>query len=173
MGSLKEEACIKEVIIPWISPCSLKNTSMSSSKFVFMWVPVLTYQAEFTWYGWRELKQSSWRGRRKTESVSVLSRAPRYFIPLSETEYNGNHQDQYSCSCHDTMMLANFTGCTRLTSKINCPVKFPCFLEIWGNIERNTKWSEPLAAQRSVLAPQSPQCLRSHGQPIMQASQGG
>lgn len=36
-------------------------------------------------------------------------------------------------------MFASCTGYTRLMSKTNCPSKLPCSLDIWGNIQRNTK----------------------------------
>lgn len=41
-----------------------------------------------------------------------------FLISLSKTEYNGNFQGQYSCSCQEIMMFASYAGCTGLMSKI-------------------------------------------------------
>ena len=86
------------------------------------------YQAKDTWYG-STAKLKLWQ---------FLLRAIRFFfIPLSGTEYNGNCQDQYSCSCQDTMTFASYAGYTRSLSKSNCPVKFPHFLDYQGNTENH------------------------------------
>lgn len=55
-----------------------------------------------------------------------------FFLPLSTTEYNGNCQDQYSCSCQDTMKFESYTGYIRLMSKTNCPVKLHVSLTTKG-----------------------------------------
>ena len=72
---------------------------------------------------------SGWRGHTKTEAVTILLRAIRVFIALSETESNCNGQDQYSDSCQDIRKFASYTGNTRLMSKTNCHVKLPGFLD--------------------------------------------
>lgn len=64
----------------------------------------------------------------KLKVLAILFRAIRLFIPSSETEYNDGHQDQYSCSCQDTVTFASHIGYTRLISK-TCPVKPSCFLD--------------------------------------------
>ena len=64
--------------------------------------------------------------------MAILLRAIRLFVPLSTTEYNGNGQDQYSCSCQDTMKFESYTGYIRLISKTNCPVKLHVSLTTKG-----------------------------------------
>lgn len=64
-----------------------------------------------------------WKGHSKTETVTILLRAIRFFITVSEIEYNGNYQNQYSCNYQDTMTFVSYTDCTRLISETNCPAK--------------------------------------------------
>ena len=69
------------------------------------------------------------RGHSQTETVTRLLQAIGLFIPLSETECNGGYQEEYNCSCHDTMSFhdttsfMSYTGSTKLISKANCSVK--------------------------------------------------
>lgn len=75
-------------------------------------------------------------------------------------------QDQYRCSCQDTMRFASYTKYTRLMSKANCPVKPSCFFDNEGNRQRNTKGPECFAAWRRALVSREQEdtlCLRSHG----------
>lgn len=96
------------------------------------YISLLTYWTKVTWYGREELNLASWRVHSNPEAVTVLWRATGPFIPLSEIEYNGNFQDQYSHPCQDTMVPARCTGYTRLMSKTKCHVKFPGFLDFRG-----------------------------------------
>jgi hypothetical protein len=75
-------------------------------------VPMLTYQAKVSCFGYKELNQDSWRGHCTPGAIAISLRAIRLFMFLSETGYNGNFRDQYSCSCQDTKMFANHTGHT-------------------------------------------------------------
>ena len=75
---------------------------------------------------------AGWRGHSTTEAMTILLGAIRMFMPLSETEYNGNCQDRYSSSCQDTVTFASHTGATKLMSKTNCPVKPACLLDHSG-----------------------------------------
>lgn len=83
-----------------------------------------------------------------------------FVIPLSETEYGADCQDQYNCSCRDTMTIASYAGCTRSMSKTKCRVSLPCFLVFKENIQRNTKWPEGVAW---FLRNWKAQWPRSHG----------
>lgn len=96
------------------------------------YISLLTYWTKVTRYGREELNLASWRVHSDPEAVTVLWRATGPFIPLSEIEYNGNFQDQYSHPCQDTMVPARCTGYTRLMSKTKCHVKFPGFLDFRG-----------------------------------------
>ena len=58
----------------------------------------------------QEMKPGSgWRGHSKTEAVTILLRTTRPCTPLSETDCNGDCQDECICSCQDTMKLASHT----------------------------------------------------------------
>lgn len=54
------------------------------------------------------------------------------FLPLSETEHNGNFQDHYSCHYQDLMTFASYTGNTRLMPKANFLSSFPASLTSKG-----------------------------------------
>lgn len=81
------------------------------------------------------MRNDSWaatgyRGCSKTEVVASWLQAIRLFIPFlykdfsyTETDYNGDCQDQYNGSWQNTMMFASYPEYTRLMSKTNCPVK--------------------------------------------------
>ena len=123
-----------------------------------------------------KLNQTSVEGARtRLRLWHFLLGTIRTFIPLSETDYNGNCQYQYSWSCHYTMVFANFTGYTRWMCKTSGTVKFPCFLDYYGNIQRNTTCPEHFTALVSQEL-KDMQCPRSHGlqteKSMMQASQG-
>lgn len=64
--------------------------------------------------GWKIKPGSGRRGHSKIETATILLRAIRLSIPLSEAEYSGNFQDQYDCSCQDTVTVtfASDAGCT-------------------------------------------------------------
>lgn len=49
--------------------------------------------------------------------------------------------NQHSYSCQDTIVYKPYT---RLMSKINCPVKLPCFFDFQENRQRHTKLPEHL-----------------------------
>lgn len=50
----------------------------------------------------------------------------------------------------NTMTFATYTGYTRLISKTNFPVKFHCFLDYEGNLQRKAKWPEHFTAWGSA-----------------------
>lgn len=52
-----------------------------------------------------------------------------FYIFIRKKIYNGNFQDQCSCSCQDTVIFANYTGNTNLLSKTNYLLKFLWFLD--------------------------------------------
>lgn len=80
------------------------------------------------------------------ETVAIL-RVIRHFTPLSETEFNGNYQTQYSCCCQGTMMSANYKGYTKLMLRpIFLSSFLPCFFGFWATIHRNTKSTEYFTA---------------------------
>ena len=82
-----------------------------------------------------DMNPDRWEGPQQNLSCGNFTKNNQtFFIPLSEIEYNSNCQDQYSCSWHDTMIFANFTGYMRLKSKTNCPIKLLCFLDYQGSI---------------------------------------
>lgn len=81
-----------------------------------VWTPVLTYWTRVSCYGWWKLKPG-WVNK------TNLLQAIRYFMPLSETEYNAGCQEEYSCTCQDIMMFASYMRCVRTMSKTACPAK--------------------------------------------------
>lgn len=101
----------------------------------------------------------------KTEPAKVVLKA---IIPLSDTDYNSNCQDQYNCTCKDT-------GYKRLIAKTNCMIRFPFFLDYYGNTQRNTLWPKCFTARgkdsglsgtgRHII-------LQTLEKPIMHASEG-
>ena len=91
-----------------------------------MLVPVLTYQAKVTWYGHKELNKALIAG------ALWQDRGCDNFVENNQifyTEYNHNFQDQYSCSCQETMKFGSYTGYTRLMSKTYGPLNLPCVLD--------------------------------------------
>lgn len=82
-------------------------------------------------------------------------------MPWSETEYNGNCQDQHSRSFQDT----SYMGYTRLMSDTICSVKRPCFLDDYGNREtqRGPDTSLPKEGHQVSQELKGTLCTMSHG----------
>lgn len=88
-----------------------------------------------------------------------------FLIPLPETDYNDNCQDQYNCSCQDTMAFASYTWYTISLSKSSCPVQLPHFLDYQADIQRATEGPECFTAWGSASVSQElkdTQHLRGH-----------
>jgi hypothetical protein len=88
-------------------------------------MPVLIYQAKVTDTIMRNKARLFWTGHSTTEVMTILLRTFRLFLLVSEMEYNGNYQGQYSCICQHTVMFSGPNVYTRLMSKAKCPFKLP------------------------------------------------
>lgn len=64
------------------------------------------------------------------------------------------------CIYQVSVKFASHSGHTNLMSKTNCPVKFPCFLDYYGNREKNS-----LKASLCV-------CVRGGGASVTQYLEG-
>lgn len=104
-----------------------------------------------------------WKSHSTTEALIILLRAIRLFVPLSETEYNDNCQDQYSCSCQNSVVYASHTEYRRLMCSTSCPVSFHVSFTI---IQRNTKQPEHFTTLVHASVSEELEvtmCIRTHG----------
>lgn len=55
------------------------------------------------------------------------------------------------CIYQVSVKFASHSGHTNLMSKTNCPVKFPCFLDYYGNREKNSLKASVCVCVRGVV----------------------